>query len=128
MAAFGDRKLGGMGVRVAQLIQAGLKRKKANVEVRCQHTDYVPRMGGPTPYDITLASALGDEIGRMLRDERHAELPVPKGVPTINEIGSSMARMPISRVRQLLFPANPFYAPEKVHSFECIYRFHEPVR
>jgi 6-phosphofructokinase len=108
-AAFGPRKLGGAGVRVANMVQEGLKKRHLNVEVRCQHADYIPRMGSPSTYDVKFASVLGDEIRSMLEDERNGELPVPIRVSNIEEVGLSISRIPISRIGQLFFPANEFY-------------------
>ena len=112
-AAFGPRKLGGAGVQVAKIVEEGLKAKNIHIEVRCQHADYIPRMGSPSTYDLKLASALGNEIRLMLEDQRNGELPVPIRAGTIDEMDQCVSRLPLSRVDQLFFPARDFYDLEQ---------------
>ncbi len=108
-AAFGARKLGGAAVVVAKMVEAGLRHRDRNVEVSCQHADYIPRMGSPSTYDIELAFALGDEIRSIIEDERNGELPVPIHVPRRGEMGKSISTIPISRIKQFFFPYKEFY-------------------
>jgi len=106
---FGPRKLGGAGVRVAKAVEEGIQKRGLSVEVRCQHGDYIPRMGSPSAYDIKFASALGQEIRAMLEDGRDGELPVPIRVPSITQIQASVSRIPLDRIGHLRFPAKDFY-------------------
>ncbi len=109
-AAFGPRKLGGAGVRVAKMVEQGLKDRGLAVEVRCQHADYIPRMGSPSAYDIKFASVLGEEIFSMLEDGRNGEFPVPIRVSKLDDLNvASISRIPLSRVDQLFFPVRDFY-------------------
>jgi 6-phosphofructokinase 1 len=108
-AAFGPRKLGGAGVRIAKMVEEGLRQRGLTIEVRCQHADYIPRMGSPSAYDIKFASALGNEMRTMLEDRRNGELPVPTRVSNIEQIDGNISRIPLSRVGQLFFPAREFY-------------------
>jgi 6-phosphofructokinase 1 len=112
-AAFGPRKLGGAGVSVAKIVEEGLKKRNLSIEVRCQHADYIPRMGSPSPYDLTLASVLGREIRAMLEERRNGELPVPIRVEKTDAMVKCVSRLPLTRIGQLLFPAREFYDPEK---------------
>lgn len=109
-AAFGARKLGGAGVRVAKMVEEGLKNRGLSIEVRCQHADYIPRMGRPSTYDIKFASVLGEEIFSMLGDGRNGEFPVPIRVSNFDNLNAtSISRIPLSRVGQLFFPVKDFY-------------------
>jgi len=108
-AAFGPRKLGGVGVKVAKMVEMGLHGLGLNVAVRYQQAGYIPRMGAPCAYDIELASALGAEVGAMLEDGRHGELPVSTIVPTFKHIGEGISRIPLSRIEQFFLPAKTFY-------------------
>jgi len=109
-AAFGPRKLGGAGVRVAKMVEQGLKDRGLTSEVRCQHADYIPRMGSPSRYDTKFASVLGEEVFSMLEDGRNGEFPVPIRVSSLDDLNvTSISRIPISRVGQLFFPVNDFY-------------------
>ncbi|MDZ7394185.1 MAG: 6-phosphofructokinase [candidate division KSB1 bacterium] len=113
-AAFGPRKLGGAGVKVAKMVEKALtERGLDGVEVRCQHADYIPRMGRPSEYDVALAFALGKEIKAMLHDQRNGELPIPTRVVSGPDIEKHIARIPLSRASQLLFPADEFYNKDK---------------
>lgn len=47
-----------------------------NPEVRCQHTDYEPRMGSPIPYDVELAKVLACRVRKMLRDGEFNRYPI----------------------------------------------------
>lgn len=108
-AAFGPRKLGGVGVKVAKKVEAGVKRIGLNVAVRYQQAGYIPRMGSPCAYDIEFASALGAEIGVMLADGCHGELPISTVVPTIEHIGEGISRIPLTSIEQFFLPAREFY-------------------
>jgi 6-phosphofructokinase len=112
-AAFGPRKLGGAGVQVAKMVEEGLKKRGLHIEVRCQHADYIPRMGSPSVYDLKLASVLGNEIRSMLEDQRNGELPVPIRAGVLEELDGCVSRLPLTRVDQLFFPASDFYDHEQ---------------
>jgi ATP-dependent phosphofructokinase / diphosphate-dependent phosphofructokinase len=108
-AAFGPRKLGGVGVKVAKMVEEGIQKLGLNVAVRYQQAGYIPRMGAPCPYDIEFASVLGAEIGAMLEDGSNGELPVSTIVPTMKHIGEGISRIPLSKVEQFFLPATKFY-------------------
>ena len=109
-AAFGARKLGGAGVRIAKMVEQGLGARGLSVEVRCQHADYIPRMGSPSAYDIRFAAVLGDQIFSMLEDGRNGELPTPIRVAKSDGLNaSSISHIPLSRAGQLFFPVKDFY-------------------
>jgi 6-phosphofructokinase len=108
-AAFGPRKLGGIGIRVAKMVEAAFSRSGVEVGVRYQQAGYIPRMGSPCAYDMELALALGREIGAMLEDGRNGEFPVPTRVSVIDDINANVSSVPLSQVGQFLFPAKTFY-------------------
>jgi ATP-dependent phosphofructokinase / diphosphate-dependent phosphofructokinase len=110
--SFGPRKLGGIGIKVAKLIEAASKDQSNAPGVRYQQLGYIPRMGGPSAYDVELASALAAEIGAMLRDGRKGELPVPARVAPIDSIPEQITSIPLTKVGQFFFPATTFYNAE----------------
>jgi 6-phosphofructokinase len=119
-AAFGPRKLGGIGIKVAKMVEAALQARGLDVGVRYQQTGYIPRMGSPCAYDVELASALGGELGKMLEDGRNGELPVLIRTSAVEEMSANVSSMPLARVEQFFFPAAAFYNPELFcveHSF-----------
>ena len=109
-AEFGPRKLGGAGVKVAKMVEDGLKAKGVSVEVRCQHADYIPRMGSPSSYDVRLAELLGTEIRKMLDEGSNGEMPVPTQATDMAHLDHcAVSRIPLSRIGQLFLPEREFY-------------------
>ena len=105
-AAFGPRKLGGVGILVAKRVERAIADRGCPVEVRYQQAGYIPRMGSPSAFDVDLADALGKEIGVMLKDGSHGQMPVPAQV---DQPARNIARMSLARVSQYFFPPHDFY-------------------
>ncbi len=110
-AAFGPRKLGGVGIQVAKRIEAALQARGSAAGVRYQQAGYIPRMGRPTQYDVDLASALGRKLGDMLRDGRCGELPVPACTAITAGSVENIASIELAQVEQAFFPTVQFYDP-----------------
>jgi 6-phosphofructokinase 1 len=112
-AAFGPRKLGGIGIAVAKRVEHALIERGRHIDVRYQQAGYIPRMGSPTAYDIRLADALGLEIGKMLKDGVTAEIPVPSRVSDSEGLSFDIERMPFRDVSQYFLPDQVFYDRER---------------
>jgi len=90
-------------------------------EVRCQHTDYDPRMGAPSSYDIELARVLAyEKLKAMLRDGEFGRLPVLGSVLWEHELkdaGVNEAKtVEMRKATQMLLPENPYYDKERLTS------------
>jgi 6-phosphofructokinase len=112
-AAFGPRKLGGVGVLVAKMVEKAVTDRGHPLEVRYQQAGYIPRMGSPTNYDVQLAGALGNEIGLMLKEECSGEMPVPSRVSGPKEPLSNINRIPLTEVSQCFLSAPDFYDQDR---------------
>ena len=137
---FGERKLGGAGDEVARMLKDYIEREgvleredRPNVkngerypiierpEVRCQHTDYDPRMGKPSIYDVELAKVLAyQKLRLMLQDGEFGRMPVlgrVVGEEELRERGVELAKaMDIKKVGQMLLPVEPYYDRERFTS------------
>jgi 6-phosphofructokinase len=111
-AAFGPRKLGGVGIKVAKRVESALKARGIGAGVRYQQAGYIPRMGSPTLYDIELASALGRKLGDLLEEGCNGELPVPARTSSIADLQANVSSTPLASVGQFFFPALAFYHRE----------------
>jgi 6-phosphofructokinase len=137
----GKRKLGGAGDAVNELLTEYLKKTGAlrrtvypfvenpdsscaiteEPEVRCQHTDYSPRMGEPSRYDVELARVLGyQRLRKMLQDEEFGRMPVLSMVLTaeqLKEDGLEFTKsVDFREARQMLLPVIPYYDLDRLTS------------
>jgi 6-phosphofructokinase len=113
--AMGNRRLGGVGVKVARILEEKLVKLlgKDNFGVRYQQAGYIPRMGQPSLYDLELADALGSAIGIMLREDKNGELPFITEVVPPHQLKDRIGFMPLNKVKTGSFPINNFYDPER---------------
>jgi 6-phosphofructokinase len=132
LTQYGDRKLGGAGDRINEILTEYIKKEDVLVqrvhpygadpscklielpEVRCQHTDYHPRMGEPCEYDVELARVLGyQRLRMMLRDGESGTMPVLSNVLTIEQLkgdGHQFTKtVDIREAQQMLLPVKPYY-------------------
>lgn len=140
MTQYGPRKLGGAGDALNNIltryIEKGVLVRKIypNVEnpdsnceiievpeVRCQHTDYDPRMGEPSSYDVELAKVLAyQKLRHMLREGEFGRMPVLSIVLTERELKEDGVRatktVDIKEVGQMLLPVEPYYDIDRLTS------------
>lgn len=138
---YGDRKLGGAGDEINRILTSYVRDKKVltrevccNVkdrdsdcvltedpEVRCQHTDYGPRMGEPSGYDVELARVLAyGKLRDMIRNEKFGRMPVLDRVVThaeLKDLGVDVTEtVDIQKVQQMLLPVEDYYDCERLTS------------
>lgn len=134
LTQYGARKLGGAGDAVNNIVTSYIKDKgvlvrkvRPNIknsdsireiievpEVRCQHTDYSPRMGTPSSYDVELANVLSyQKLRLMLREGEFGKMPVLIKVLTERELKeegvNATKTVDIKEVKQMLLPVKPYY-------------------
>lgn len=134
LTQYGARKLGGAGDAVNNIVTSYIKDKgvlvrkvRPNIknsdsireiieipEVRCQHTDYSPRMGTPSSYDVELANVLAyQKLRLMLREGEFGKMPVLIKVLTERELKeegvNATKTVDIKEVKQMLLPVKPYY-------------------
>jgi 6-phosphofructokinase len=141
LTQYGDRKLGGAGDVVNDIVTkyiktSGVLTRKVypNVEnpdpsseiiempeARCQHTDYDPRMGEPSSYDVALAKVLAyQRLRLMLREGDFGKMPVLSKVLTEREIIEEGVKatktVDIKAVDQILLPVQSYYDTDRLIS------------
>jgi 6-phosphofructokinase len=79
-------------------------------EVRSQRTDYTPRMGSPSEYDLRLADVLGNRLRVMLREGQFGHLPVLSEIVPYEELTIGNTKpLPMAKVEQMLLPVKDYY-------------------
>ncbi|MCX6376376.1 MAG: 6-phosphofructokinase [Armatimonadetes bacterium] len=141
MTQYGSRKLGGAGDAINRLLTQHIRAKEVLVrrvhcnvrdpdsscelvevpEVRCQHTDYGPRMGEPSGYDVQLAEVLAyKKLRCMLDGGEFQKMPVLKRVLTQGELMEEGVHatdtVDIRHVQQMLLPVEPYYDSKRLTS------------
>lgn len=114
-AAMGPRRLGGVGVDVAKKLKDYLEKilGRDSFGIRYQQAGYSPRMGRPSKYDLDLASALGQQIRSMLRDDRSGEFPVVSQLVDRSRLAEHLASRPLGQIEKSRFPTSTFYDSER---------------
>ncbi len=103
--AFGHPRLGGVGAMIANKLRA----EKIN-QPRSQVAGYIPRCGEISRYDHQLASALGQQVLKMILKEEYGHMPVLKRMAPFREVEAYNTKtISLESLGNKGFPASAYY-------------------
>lgn len=124
---FGPRKLGGVVNTVMKFIERELKPyfdPSKPFGVRPHHTDYTPRAGSPSDYDLKLVQVLARRLANLLEHDKFGKVPVLSNVVPYDELDVKHTKgIDISHMGQKLFPADDFYDTDRLLPNQRFYNF-----
>lgn len=107
----GPRKLGGAGVSVARKINEWFP----EMDARCHHTDYLPRSGSPSKYDLKLVETLGRKVGQFIALGTTGVFPSLERIQPYDQMcDGSVSQVNLESVEQKLYPAPDYYDEQKL--------------
>ncbi|HMA69769.1 MAG TPA: 6-phosphofructokinase [Candidatus Mcinerneyibacterium sp.] len=120
---FGHPKLGGIASKIANIL-----REKGIDNPRSQVAGYIPRSGFISEYDSQFATALGQQVLKMILNENFGYMPTLENVPYYREVEAYNTKIiPLSAIENYDLPCNFFYDVEKYNLNDNYIQFIEKM-